>query len=366
MKTQHIYTLLFALLVSACSTTEQTSETAPQNGQLTKEQLTAADIKTAPLRKRQLEQTIRVNGYIDVPPNQKVEVHAMLAGFVSELPVIVGDKVKKGQMIAQLISPEFIALQQSYLELKMQLKSLEQEYTRMKALFDEKISSQKDFLAAESAYLSAKTRLSGIARQLQLLGISVDQLTPENMQSSLVVRAPISGEITKVPAVMGQHLTPGEVLFQMVNTDHLHAELKVFENDLGKVRINMPVRMTISQRGGESVSGSVYQLSTVLHETGRYGMVHVHFDEEWTNPQIGAYLEADIIMESREVWAVEEEAVISDSDGTRIYTVKSGNVQDITSMAVKTGVRKDGWVELLDMPEGIHYVAKGAYYLANQ
>ena len=69
---------------------------------------------------------------------------------------MVGDKVTKGQALLTLQNTEFLDIQKEYLEVAEQINYLKSEYERQKTLYDEKISSQKNYLKAESDYRKQK------------------------------------------------------------------------------------------------------------------------------------------------------------------------------------------------------------------
>jgi len=358
------YIILLSGILWACTAPETPSETSDTSNELTAEQMANAKIEIAQLRKHELSETIRVNGFLDVPPNQKAEINSMVAGTISRLDLIVGDKVQKGQEVARLISPEFIRLQQAYFEQKNELRLLEQEYFRSKELYQEKIASQKEFMQAEAYYLSANARLESIRQQLRLMHVDFSALNDGRVQDYVSIRSPLSGEITKVPIVLGRHVAPGDILLQIVNTDHVHADLKVFERDLVKLAKGQKVEI---QLGSAIYSGKIFQLSTILDEVGRFGSVHVHFDKELSNPQIGAYLEAVITLSSEAVWAVEEAAMVKTTDGGFIYTAElKANGYTFTPLKVKPGRTLGDLIELIDPKENVTYVSKGVYYLAKE
>ena len=85
---------------------------------------------------------------IDVPPENRASVTAFMGGFVKKTPLLVGDRVKKGQLLVVLENQEFVQMQQDYLEVFNQLDYLKAEFERNQTLFKEKIASQKNFLQA--------------------------------------------------------------------------------------------------------------------------------------------------------------------------------------------------------------------------
>lgn len=114
------------------------------------EQFSAMKMQISPLQEHAFDALVKAAGKVDVPPKDRVKVTSYVAGYVKSMPLLVGDKVSKGQALLTLESPEYIDLQQSYMEIAGQMNYLKSEYERQKTLFEENISSRKKYLEAES------------------------------------------------------------------------------------------------------------------------------------------------------------------------------------------------------------------------
>ena len=89
-------------------------------------------------------------------------------------------------------------LQQEYLEAKSQLHYLESDYERQKNLVKDSVTSRKNFLKAESDFLSTQVKVESIGKKLMLMNISPSNLTFETIRSSISIPSPITGYITKI------------------------------------------------------------------------------------------------------------------------------------------------------------------------
>src|SRR5690606_23279761 len=105
-------------------------------------------------------------------PGNRAVINAFMGGYIKNTPLLVGDVVRKGQPLVTIENPEFIALQQDYLDAAEQLKYLKSDYDRQKTMLDEKITSEKKFLQAESDYRRNLARYNGLKRSLQMLNIN--------------------------------------------------------------------------------------------------------------------------------------------------------------------------------------------------
>ena len=162
MKSRLTYSILFTFLVACSSKVEKGAAEAKESVaesnivSLTKAQLHIGKIAIGSLQTTKMQKTIKVNGFIDVPPQNMMSVSIPMGGYVKKANLIPGDKVSKGSVLAVLEDASYISLQQDYLTAKSKLVFLEADYNRQKALNASKTSSDRQFQLATSEYESQK------------------------------------------------------------------------------------------------------------------------------------------------------------------------------------------------------------------
>ena len=164
---------------------------------LTQEQFGNSGMALGGLEEKSFPVAIKTNGIIDVPPENKAVVSAIMGGYIKKTPLLIGDVVKKGQLLVTIENPEFVSLQQEYMEVKQQLTYLQSEYERQKILMDENITSKKSFLKAESDYKMANAKYQGLRKQLTMLHISLSEVEKGNISAVSSIYAPINGSIKR-------------------------------------------------------------------------------------------------------------------------------------------------------------------------
>src|SRR5690606_19395582 len=146
---------LTALLLLACGNSEKNANTAQLESTasdtiiVTQQQFKNEQMQLGKLEERPFNKSIKTIGTIDVPPQNKASISAYMSGYINKTPLLIGDKVTKGQLLVTLENPEFVELQQQYLEIAEQLNYLKSEYNRQQTLYKENITSEKNFLKAE-------------------------------------------------------------------------------------------------------------------------------------------------------------------------------------------------------------------------
>jgi cobalt-zinc-cadmium efflux system membrane fusion protein len=361
--------LAWLFLTASCSpaSEKEASEESSGHVALTAAQMKAANIEITTLAKRNMTQAVQANGFLEVPPNERAQVNSFVQGHVHEIKVLVGNRVKKGEVLCSIVSPEFLKLQENYLEFKNQLAFLQQDFERVKRLSDENITAKKEFQGIEANYLTTKAKFESVKQTLLLMQVDLKALDTGELKGKLEIKSPLSGEISHSPVVLGSRVGAGDMLFEVVSLDHLHAELKVFERDLPYLKNGQRVTVQMQHQPNGVQSGKVYLVSHVLDEAGRFAWVHVHFDNKLQNPQVGAYLDAQIVISERELFAVEEKALLMEDNSYFVFVPKSSGESFVfEKMQVSIGERQDGFVEIVTPTGPFQYVSRGVYFLSMQ
>ena len=147
------------------------------------------------------------NGILVLPPQSRATVTLTMGGSIRSTTLLPGAYVKQGTVLALLENPEFIALQQSYLDSHAQYEFLRTEFLRQQTLAREEASSQKHFQQSKAEYLSMRSRMDAAAAQLALLGVDTTRLLAGGIIPYLDIKAPISGYAADVKMNIGRHLS---------------------------------------------------------------------------------------------------------------------------------------------------------------
>lgn len=388
-------------------------ENEAQEVALTSDQYKIAGIETGKVETRALSGTVKVNGVLDVPPQNLVSISAPAPGFLKKSDLLQGTRVRKGEVIAVLRNPEFIAEQQAYLETRQelnaargQLEYAEAEYKRQEELARENVNAGKTLQAAKAEYTTLKAKIAGLEAKtggqrarLKLLGIDPDRLSPDNFQSEISIHSPTNGYVTEVNVNAGKYVGNTEVMFKIADTKHLHTELTVFEKDILKLKVGQKVRFTLANETRERTA-TIYLFGREI-STDRSIRVHCHLDKEDTALLPGMYFKATVETGASPVDALPESALVSSEGKDYIFVEEAVNTakpeahehgkgeaahdtekeehdhaggesemhseHHFRMVEVKRGVVDGGWVELL-LPEDFdlansRVVTKGAFYL---
>jgi len=365
--------ILFLVGLMACqqqnlsSGEEENARPSPDSASsvsLASSQLTTAEIQLGVLQPRSMSGITEAVGYLDAPPQHRAIVSPMMNGYVKNTSLLVGDQVKKGQTLAVLTHPDYVAIQQQYLEEIKQLDYLQSEYERQTALDQDRINAKKNLIKATSDYQAAQARIEGLQQQLGMLGLSPKKVERGTITSEIRLVSPLNGYITQVNSTIGKLVLPGEELYEIINLEDLHVEMSVFEKDLPQLRIGQPFSFTLTG-SDQQYSGKVYLIGKSLSSENRTIQVHGHPDENHSFFLPGMYVTATIYTGADSVWALPEQAVITDDEQKFVFVKQSKG--QFAKVSVQTGRVAQGWIEVapdeeLEVQDSV--VVSGAYYLS--
>jgi len=353
----HLTILIFVLCaifyLPSCSKNKHAANEA--NGtdstlvHITKAQFEQANMQTGTLEKAEFTDEIKARGMADVPPQNKATVSPVVSGSVKKIFVKVGDRVNKGQALLSFEGPEIIGLQQSYLEISEQLKSLEAEYKRQKDLFDEKISSEKLFLEAESNYKKALAVSAGLKQQLLLLNLNIEKVAQGQISPSAVIYAPIAGDIIHINADINKYINPTDVVEEIVDTHQLQLYLSVFEKDIISIKKGQKVVFSLPDKQNQQFTATISNIGKAIDPTDRTTIVQAIPTGTQIALLTGMYVDAGIIIGSKTVFALPVDALITESNENFVLLLQSSDDKEYVFRKVKvhTGNRNGDFMEII-------------------
>jgi RND family efflux transporter MFP subunit len=372
------YSLFLVVLLMACNGGKkanietETTEVLPDNiVEMRADQIQLANIETGVVALRSMSGSIQVNGAVAVAPNSQATVSAPLGGYVKSTNLLPGNPVRKGQVLAVIENPEFIDLQQAYLEVKSKFEFAETDFKRQSDLYGNNATSQKTLQQATSDYRILKAQMRGLEQKLRLIGIRTDKLTADNLTGSAKLVSPISGFLKAVNVSIGKSVSPTDVLFELVNNDQLLLELTLFEKDANKVAIGQHVHFLINDEAEEH-EATIYQTAKAINSDKNF-KVYAKVNGTCRNLLPGTYVNASIEVSGQKVTALPSEAVVRFEDKNYIFVFERDKTEggkafsEYKMIEVGLGVSEGNLVEIR-LPEGLNpnglkVVVKGAYNL---
>jgi len=362
---KNIIFLSLILSLAGCAGNKNADEalSAPENTNsvtLTDAQIKNAGIVTGEVTRKEISTILKLNGIVDVPPQNMVSISAPLGGYLKSTTLLPGMHITKGDVIAVMEDQQYIQLQQDYLTAKARIGFLENEYHRQKDLNSSQASSDKVFQQTEADYRSQQVLMAALAEKLRLAGINVDQLNEKNISRSVNIYSPINGYVSKVDVNTGKYVSPTEVLFELVNPADIHLALKVFEKDLDKLFIGQKLVAYTNNDPGKKYPCEILLIGKDL-TIERNTDVHCHFETYDKSLIPGTYMNAEIEVKKNDAYTLPEDAVVRFENKNYVFIKKRNNQFQMTE--VNTGNTENGFIEILNAENFVsgELVIKGAY-----
>lgn len=324
---------------------------------LSRSQLQSAGIELGMAEQRAIASTLLVNGTVAVLPDGKATVSSKIAGRIEQFFIHEGQQVQKGQALMSVSAAAIFDLQQAYLQAKADLIFLEKELERQKTLSSQQVGASKLYEEAQSKYFRAKGDQQTAAAKLQYLGIGLENLEhPERLQLSqtVVVRAPIGGNVTHIPVNLGASVQEGTLLCNIVGLNDLHAHLEVFAKDIPLVREGQAVSIRFPNTNFTPLQTKLEYISRDLDPESKTYSLHVHLPVSKNSHYLpGMPVTAEIQTQSAAgSWALPEAAVLRDGNTSHFFVATEGPGDAIAFQKVvfEPTLRGGGYI---GVPEGL-------------
>lgn len=342
--------------------------------EITKEQAETIDLELKPIEQRSLGNTIKVTGQLELFPQDKANISPFVGGNVRSINVIEGDKVNKGQVMAYLEHPDIISMQQEFQEKNDELVFLEQDFERKKILYEKGVSSGREFQMAQSKFRSTQSSVNGLRSKLKLLGINTSKVLEGQFYSAVPIASPIGGFVDDVMVSLGDYVAPQTKMFTVSDNSEIHADFKVYEKDIHKVREGQEIYFTVASKPDELLKAKIHAIGKTFETDPKALHVHAHVSNNDKELLPGMYVEGRIIQDEKLAYAVPEEAIIKEGEQSFIFILDEEGKKEAKKMKFKmipvsTGITDLGFVEInlsVELDKDVKVVTKGAYILSSE
>lgn len=319
-----VLSLLWACQNNPATTTEKEEQSEHHEAEsavvsLTGEQMQAVKIELGPIEQKNLATSIRVNGRLEVPAQNKASVTSLYEGVLSSLLVHPGSEVRKGQAIATITNTELTGIQQNLISVNAQLKLARLEYNRQSELVAGNAAPLKNLQKAQAELSSLQAQQAALNKQLTTLGISPASVRNGTISSTLTLTAPISGTISDIRAEIGSSVNVTTPVASIVNNSQLHLDLFVYEKDLPSIRKGQTIHFTLTNDPGKEYDATIFSIGTAFADESKAVPVHAEVMGEKSGLIEGMSVTAIISIGSRTAPAIPTEAIVSSGGKDYIF-----------------------------------------------
>jgi cobalt-zinc-cadmium efflux system membrane fusion protein len=366
---------LLALGLTGCKRPAEASpmpvETKPGEILLDAAKIAAAGITVQAVEERPVEDTIVTSGRVTFDDLKVAHVFSPVNGRVTEIYAQLGARVKKGEPLAAIQSPDIGQAVSDVHKAEADLTAAEHDYKRQKDLEKQHAAATKDVEAAEDRYRQAKAELERAQAKANLLRTgSVNTVTQTYTLASQIDGEVLMRNVNPGIEISGQYSGGTAVeLFTVGEIDHVWAMGDVYEVDIPRVKKDAPVAIKVVSYKDKLFEGKVEWVQHVLDPVTRTAKVRFSFDNPGSALLPEMYGTVYIHVDQRKALAIPRGSILRLGD-QRVVFVQTGTAPDgkVTFERMPVDVDEygaDQWLPVKHgLDKGMQVVIKGAVLLS--
>jgi len=303
-------------------------------------------ISTAFVERRQLGADIHAVGNVEHDADHFAIVGPLVQGRVTRLAAGVGDKVRKGEVLAEIESAEIGEARAALTSARARSAAAEANLKRETELAEKRISSERE---REMAEVQARTEEAGVRaaeQRLAALGFAPADLHPlanskgvDAIKGRVALRSPLDGTVIERTVTLGQAVERATDAFKIANLEHLWAQLDLYEMDLARVQVGEHVEIRTETYPGEIFRARVAYIGKVIDEGTRTARVRVEIENRAGKLRLGQLVSATLLGNTA-------------SAGREVLTIPRSALQRLDGKPI-VFVKKDGGFERRSVDPGV-------------
>ncbi|TPQ38215.1 efflux RND transporter periplasmic adaptor subunit [Cupriavidus pinatubonensis] len=324
---------------------------------MTPEQTRNAGLELHTAGPGRVQAAVQFPGEIRFNEDRTAHVVPRMAGVAESVPAVLGQRVKKGELLAVLASTQLSDQRSELLAAQKRLELARTTYTREKRLWEDKISAEQDFLAARTALQEAEIAVQNATQKLTAIGARPASAGLNKFE----LRAPFDGIVVEKHLALGEAVAADTTVFTISDLATVWAEFVIAPKDLSQVRLGEKVSIASTAFDG-TATGTVSYVGSLLGQQTRTATARVTLSNPDMAWRPGLFVTVSVAGQETEVpVVVESEAVQTESSQPMVYVEVPGGFE---ARPVATG-RSDGKrIEIVKgLEPGARYVARNSFVL---
>lgn len=372
MKSSLIISLFLTapLFLGACKQSAPTPAASVQDTALVRpDESLLSLLKLAEVATLPVAETLRVAGHVDFDEQALARIGATVTGRVTQINAHLGQRVKKGESLAQLNSSELSGSQLAYLRAKSQMELNRRNVERAQLLYKSDVIGAAELQRRESEYEIAAAETRAARDQLRVLGVSDSAIgrlgATGNIDSVAGVVATLDGVVVERKIAAGQVVQPSEVLFVVADLSRVWAVAQVPERQVSQVQVGQTVRIEVPALNNEKLLGRLIYVGQTVNPETRTVLVRTELDNK--DGRLKPAMLASMLIEAAAVdrLVIPASAVVRENDEDHVFVAQAEGGFRLTK--VKLAPENNGQRVVLEgLKPGKRIVVEGGFHLNNE
>lgn len=329
----------------------------------------AARLSVAPVEDAEFRDVLRVSGRVEADESRLARIGASVTGRITDLEVIPGQDVKRGQRLATLNSVELSTAQLAFLRAYSQRLLAQRAAQRAEQLFEADVIGRAELQRRQSEFAQAEAEVSAARCQLMVLGMAEDAVAgltaDRSVNSQASVRASISGTVLERKVTQGQVVQPADTMFLVADLSSVWLVAEVPEQQATLIRRGESVEAEIASLPGDRLAGTLSFIAAIVNPETRTITVRMELDN--ADRRFKPAMLATMFIKGRPErrLAVPGAAVVRDENRDYVF-VETGQNQYALRL-VNLGAEHEGRRQVMSgLARGDRIVVDGAFHLNNE
>ncbi len=319
---------------------------------LAADDLKKAQIRTAHVTNGLIAAKLRVPGIVKPNEYRQVHVTPLVGGVIKEVPVVLGDHVKRGQSLAVIFSSELAEAETQYVSYLAELEAEHKKLVRTRNLVKLGAASQQEEEEVAATHAAHESHVRAALEKLKLLGASDRQIAAlkqaEQINPNLVVPAPINGVVLTRNANLGLVVNAAQELFTVADLSTVWIMASVNEKDFASVRVGSQANITAPAYSGRIWKGRVTYIQPQVDPTTRTAQARIEVTNPGETLRIEMYVDVEFTAPGASGPVVPEAAVQSIGERQFVFLPVKNNEGSFQLRAVRLGPAANGYYAVLE------------------
>jgi cobalt-zinc-cadmium efflux system membrane fusion protein len=365
MKTlNHIlYFFLLLMLFGSCGNRQEPAGQESSLIEITGLQFTTEGMQLGEIETVTFESSVKCNGTIVPIPGGIANVNAPVPGIIKSIRCRDGQLVSANQPLLEISGNEMIDIQGQYAEAAAGYLRSKNEFERAKLLYEQKVTTEKDFIMADSEYKSSMAKYRGLGMKIEAMGLSASNIENGEFYTSYTIKAPISGIISKMNLQIGSYIDSQSSMPEIINPEMMQLRLSLFATDMTHVEKGQTVRFR-PINGDEIYMATLNSIGVAINdETKTIDCYASKSDNKSANLITNSYVESEIITGIDSVTALPDEAIIKTESRNMILVLDKQENDNwyFTPVEVTLGRQHNGYSEIVNGTVQKNILTRGVY-----
>lgn len=350
MKIKIIITFIFSVLVISCkNNTEQNSEKDSNLVKISKVQFESEKMTIGEPKLYPFAHKVHFTGTIVPTVNGQAQISLPLPGIIENIRCKPSQVINKGTVLFEISGHWFIDLQKDFSESSAILSRLKSDYMRAKELYNDNISTQKEFTAAESNYYAEYAKYKALKTKLESMGLDFVKIEKGEFYSSFPVKSPINGFVSSIAVSLGQYIEPQKTIAEIIDNNSFQLKIYVFEKDIDKIDIGQTVEFYLNANKAQKYQATINAIGkTIMPDSKSIECYATIAYNKNINLVSNQFVEGEIFTTIDSVLSVPETAIINSGNEQYVlmFEKEENDMLYFRKVKVSTGRTTNNFIEL--------------------